>query len=73
MDEWIRQAIKYSDGALWNNGSWGIRNMRSSNNLSVHATGEQLTCHIENLKNIQQPTVKQLWRSSGLLPLTQTR
>jgi hypothetical protein len=39
MDEWIRQAIKYSDGALWNNGSWGVRNMRGSNNLSVHATG----------------------------------
>jgi hypothetical protein len=39
MDEWIRQAIKYSDGACWNNGSWGIRNMRGSDNLSVHATG----------------------------------
>ena len=39
MDEWIRQAIKYGDGAFWNNGSWGIRNMRSSNNLSVHACG----------------------------------
>ena len=39
MDEWIRQAIKYSDGACWNNGSWGVRNMRGSGNLSVHATG----------------------------------
>jgi hypothetical protein len=39
MDEWIRQAIKYSNGALWNNGSWGIRNMRSSDQLSVHACG----------------------------------
>ena len=39
MDEWIRQAIKYGDGAFWNNGSYGVRNMRSSNNLSVHATG----------------------------------
>ena len=39
MDEWIRQAIKYSDGACWNNGSWGIRDMRGSSNLSVHATG----------------------------------
>jgi hypothetical protein len=39
MDEWIRQAVKYSNGAIWNNGSWGIRNMRSSENLSVHATG----------------------------------
>ena len=39
MDEWIRQAIKYSNGGCWNNGSYGVRNMRSSNNLSVHATG----------------------------------
>ena len=39
MDEWIRQAIKYGAGAFWNNGSYGIRNMRSSNNLSVHACG----------------------------------
>ena len=39
MDEWIRQAIKYGNGAFWNNGSWGVRNMRGSENLSVHATG----------------------------------
>jgi hypothetical protein len=40
MDEWIRQAVKYGDGAFWNNGSWGVRNMRGSDDqLSVHATG----------------------------------
>ena len=39
MDEWIRQAIKYGDGAFWNNGSYGVRNMRGSESLSVHATG----------------------------------
>ena len=39
MDEWIRQAIKHGAGAFWNNGSWGIRDMRGSTNLSVHATG----------------------------------
>jgi len=40
MDEWIRQAIKYGGGAFWNNGSWGVRNMRNSEtSLSVHATG----------------------------------
>ena len=38
-DEWIRQAIKHGGGAFWNNGSWGIRNMRGSENLSVHACG----------------------------------
>ena len=39
MDEWIRQAIKYGGGAFWNNGSWGIRNMRGSDQVSVHACG----------------------------------
>jgi hypothetical protein len=40
MDEWIRQAIKYGDGAFWNNGSWGVRMMRGSEtSLSVHSTG----------------------------------
>jgi len=39
MDEWIRQAVKYGNGAFYNFGSWGIRNMRGSDNLSVHACG----------------------------------
>jgi hypothetical protein len=39
MDEWIRQSIKYGAGAFWNNGSYGIRDMKGSENLSVHATG----------------------------------
>ena len=40
MDEWIRQAVKYGDGAFWNNGSWGIRQMHGNDDqLSVHATG----------------------------------
>jgi hypothetical protein len=39
MDEWIRCAVLYGGGALWNNGSWGVRDMRGSANLSVHATG----------------------------------
>ena len=39
MDEWVRQAIRYGGGAFWNNGSYGIRPMRGSEALSVHATG----------------------------------
>jgi len=40
MDEWIRQAIYHSNGALWNNGSYGIRDMKGKvGSLSVHATG----------------------------------
>lgn len=40
MDEWIRQAIYHSNGALWNNGSYGIRDMKGRvGSLSVHSTG----------------------------------
>lgn len=40
MDEWIRQAIAASNGALWNNGSYGQRDMKGKpGSLSVHATG----------------------------------
>jgi len=40
MDEWIRQAIRYGNGAFWNNGSWGVRDMKGTpGSLSVHATG----------------------------------
>jgi hypothetical protein len=40
MDEWIRQAIKYSNGAIWNNGSWGVRDMKGKpGSLSVHSCG----------------------------------
>jgi hypothetical protein len=40
MEEWIRQAIYHSKGAVWNNGSYGQRDMRGKpGSLSVHATG----------------------------------
>lgn len=40
MDEWIRQAIAASNGALWNNGSWGQRDVKGKpGTMSVHATG----------------------------------
>jgi hypothetical protein len=54
MDEWIRQAIKYGNGAFWNNGSWGIRDMRGSTNLSVHATGRAVD--LSYRKSEQHPT-----------------
>jgi len=54
MDEWIRQAIRYGDGAFWNNGSWGVRNMRGSDNLSVHATGRAVD--LSYRKSEQHPT-----------------
>lgn len=39
MKVFIDEVIKLSNGALWNNGAFGVRNMRSKNSLSVHATG----------------------------------
>ena len=40
IDEWIRQAIAASNGALWNNGSWGQRDVKGKpGTMSVHATG----------------------------------
>ena len=42
MDQWIKQAIKYSDGCLWNNGSFVLRNMKSKGKehlVSNHSRG----------------------------------
>lgn len=42
MDEWIRQAIKYADGCLWDNGSWVVRNMKTKGKehiVSNHSRG----------------------------------
>jgi len=54
MDEWIRQSIKYGAGAFWNNGSYGVRPMRGSEALSVHATGRAVD--LSFLKTEKQPT-----------------
>ena len=40
MDAWIKLAIAHSNGALFNNGSYGQRDMKGKpGSLSVHATG----------------------------------
>ncbi len=40
MNEWIKQALATSNGALWNNGSWGQRDVKGKpGTMSVHATG----------------------------------
>ena len=35
----IDQIVRLSDGGLWNNGDFVVRNMRGKESLSVHATG----------------------------------
>ena len=40
MDEWIRHAVKNSNGVLWNNGSWVVRDVRGKPGIiSNHARG----------------------------------
>lgn len=36
---WIEEVIRLSGGALWNNGDFGVRNMRSKETPSVHGSG----------------------------------
>ena len=33
------EIVRLSEKGLWNNGDWGVRNMRGKESLSVHATG----------------------------------
>jgi len=39
LTELIKHLVYFSEGALWNNGTFVNRPMRGSENLSVHATG----------------------------------
>ena len=39
MTAFIQEVEKRSNGALWNNGDFVVRNMRGKESLSVHATG----------------------------------
>jgi hypothetical protein len=39
MDAFIKEMIWAGQGAIWDNGSYGVRPMRGSEALSVHATG----------------------------------
>jgi hypothetical protein len=59
MNEWIKQAIHHSNGALWNNGSWGQRDMRGKpGSLSVHATGRAVD--LSYRKTERQPKASRL-------------
>lgn len=39
LTELVKHLVYFSEGYLWNNGTYASRPMRSSKNLSVHATG----------------------------------
>ncbi len=53
MKVFIKEVIELSNGALWNNGDFGVRNMRNKQSLSVHATGRAVDLsyrHVGGLK-----------------------
>ncbi len=59
MNEWIKQAIAASNNAIWNNGSWGVRDMRgNAGTLSVHATGRAVDLSYRKSEKHQQASRK---------------
>jgi hypothetical protein len=42
-EQWVKEISRLSGGALWNNGTWGVRDIRGTPGvLSVHATGRAM-------------------------------
>jgi hypothetical protein len=41
-EQFVREVCALSGGALWNNGTWVVRNMQGKTSLSVHATGRAM-------------------------------
>ena len=59
MNEWIKQAIAASNNAVWNNGSWGVRDMRGNpGSLSVHATGRAVDLSYRKTEKHEQANRK---------------
>jgi hypothetical protein len=53
MKVFINEVIKLSNGALWNNGDFGVRNMRDKESLSVHATGRAVDLSYRHIVNVK--------------------
>jgi len=51
MKVFIEEVIKLGTGAFWNNGDFGVRNMRGKESLSVHATGRACDFSYRNMGN----------------------
>lgn len=63
MKVFINEVIKLSNGALWNNGDFVVRNMVSKSSLSVHATGRAVDLsyrHISPKKGIKNGRIEAL-------------
>jgi hypothetical protein len=55
MRVFIEELIKESEGALWNNGDFAVRDMRSKQQLSVHATGRACDFSYRKMTNKGKP------------------
>lgn len=53
MKVFINEVIKLSNGALWNNGDFGVRKMRGKESLSVHATGRAVDLSYRHIVNVK--------------------
>jgi hypothetical protein len=51
MKSFIDRVIFLSDHALWNNGDFGVRNMKGKESLSVHATGRAVDLSYRKMGN----------------------
>jgi len=65
-EQWVKEITRLSGGALWNNGTWGVRDVRGQDGvLSVHATGRAMDLSYrktitKGVRNGRQETMKVL-------------
>ena len=65
----INEIVRLSDKGLWNNGDWGVRNMKGKQSLSVHATGRAVDLSyrfMPNTKDASNTKGKQNGRAVAL-------
>ena len=55
LEQFVKEMNAWSDGALWNNGTWVVRNMRGKDSLSVHATGRAVDLSYRQVGKIGKP------------------
>jgi hypothetical protein len=41
-ERFVKEVVRLSKRNLWNNGTWGVRPIRGSDKMSVHATGRAM-------------------------------
>ena len=54
-EQFVREVCALSGGALWNNGTWVVRNVRGKDVLSVHATGRAMDLSWRHLGDKGKP------------------